>query len=167
MLRCFALDLTATDSAELTGLSIRSIDPLYLQIRQRLAEECERASPFQGIVEVDDSYFGPHPVPGKRGRVELDSGTPSDSLSSYDGLVDLGYARYLRVHHAQGEQAVGSNHINGIESSWRYAKRRLVKFNGVPDRTFYLHLKACEYRFNHRPNNRYHRRLKLPRERPL
>ncbi len=37
VLRCFALDLTATDTAELTGLSIRSINPLYLQIHHRLA----------------------------------------------------------------------------------------------------------------------------------
>jgi transposase len=31
-----------------------------------------------------------------------------------------------------------------------YAQRRPQKFNGVPARTFYLHLKECEYRFNNR-----------------
>jgi transposase-like protein len=28
---------------------------------------------------------------------------------------------------------------------WSYAKWRLQKFNGVPTRTFYLHLKECDY----------------------
>ena len=39
---------------------------------------------------------------------------------------------------------------HGIGSFWSHAKRRLRKFNGVPARTFYLHLKGCEYRFNNR-----------------
>jgi len=30
--------------------------------------------------------------------------------------------------------------INGIESFWSYAKRRLAKFNGVLRKTFHLHL---------------------------
>lgn len=34
-----------------------------------------------------------------------------------------------------------SRHINGIKSSLRFAKRRPAKFNGVPEHTFYLHLK--------------------------
>ncbi len=34
-----------------------------------------------------------------------------------------------------------SRHINGIESSLHFAKRRPAKFNGVPEHTFYLHLK--------------------------
>jgi len=34
-------------------------------------------------------------------------------------------------------------------------KRRLSKFNGLSDRTFYLHLKESEFRFNNRSNNIY------------
>src|SRR3989440_11708200 len=68
VIRFFAHDLTASKTAELTGLTRRSVTVLFVKIRQRLAQECERASPFAGEVEVDESYFGARRVRGKRGR---------------------------------------------------------------------------------------------------
>jgi transposase-like protein len=65
---------------------------------------------------------------------------------------------------------VGDLHINGIESFWSFAKRRLQKFNCVAKETFYLHLKECEWRFNNRSKNLYFELLKLMkllRENPL
>jgi len=52
----------------LTGISVRSVNTIYLKIRRRIAEACEQQSPFKGIVEVDESYFGPRRIRGKRGR---------------------------------------------------------------------------------------------------
>src|SRR5918912_4413660 len=68
VIRYFAHDLSASKTAELTGLTRRSVTMLFIKIRQRIAEECERASPFAGEVEVDESYFGARRVRGKRGR---------------------------------------------------------------------------------------------------
>src|SRR5947209_19273575 len=68
LIRFFAHDLTASKTAELAGLTRRSVTVLFVKIRQRIAEECERASPFAGEVEVDESYFGARRVRGKRGR---------------------------------------------------------------------------------------------------
>jgi hypothetical protein len=41
---------------------------IYLKMRQRIALEAERVSPFGGVVEVDESYFGARRVRGKRCR---------------------------------------------------------------------------------------------------
>ena len=68
LLRLFALDLTASDTAKLTGVSIRSVNNLYLKLRRRLADECGRQAPLYGIVELDESYFGAKRIRGKRGR---------------------------------------------------------------------------------------------------
>jgi len=68
LLRCFAMDFTATDTATLTGISVRSVNSIYLKLRSRIATVCEQQSPLQGVVEVDESYFGPRRVRGKRGR---------------------------------------------------------------------------------------------------
>jgi transposase-like protein len=69
LLRLFALGLTATDVAQLTGLTRKSVTVIFLKIRVHLAEECERQSPLSaGQVEVDESYFGARRVRGKRGR---------------------------------------------------------------------------------------------------
>lgn len=37
-------------------------------MRQRIAEYCEAQSPYSGEVELDESYFGPKRIRGKRGR---------------------------------------------------------------------------------------------------
>ena len=69
LLRYFALDLVAADAAELTGLTHKTVNTIYLKIRQRMAQDCECQSPFKsGEVEVDESYFGARRVRGKRGR---------------------------------------------------------------------------------------------------
>ena len=206
ILRHFALDLTASDVAQLTRLSRRSLTTIFLKIRERLAEECERASPFSSCeVEVDESYFGACRVRGKRGRgasgktivfglfkrngcvyteivpdckkatlqaiirgrVSLGAVINSDGWRGYDGLVDVGYAKHFRVNHGENEFARGDPHVNGIESFWSYAKRRLQKFNGVSARTFHLHLKECEYRFNNRNKDLCKLLLKLLEKYPL
>jgi len=206
IIKYFALDLTANKTAQLTALAHQSVNRIYLKIRNRIAEEAMRASPFSSSeVEVDESYFGARRVRGKRGRgagsktivfgiykrngkvyteivpnvqkktlqniirgrVSLDSVIHSDGWRGYNGLVDVGYSKHLRINHSNDVFAIGDVHINGIESFWSFAKRRLQKFNGVPTRTFYLHLKECEYRFNHRNENLERKLLKLLEQHPL
>jgi transposase len=67
LLRLFALDLTATDAAQLTTLTRKSVTTIFLKIKERIAEACERESPLSSG-EVDESYFGARRVRGKRGR---------------------------------------------------------------------------------------------------
>ena len=84
-----------------------------------------------------------------RGKVQLDATVISDGWRGYSGLVDVGYDRHLRIkkHTKEGPRfAQGEVHINGIESFWSFAKRRLVKFNGT-SRNFEMHLKECEWRW--------------------
>jgi len=68
LVRCFALDLTATQTAEITGVSVRSVNTIFLRMRKKMAAECERCSPVGGELEADESYFGSRRVRGKRGR---------------------------------------------------------------------------------------------------
>ena len=69
LVRHFALDLCAADATQLTGISHRSVITVFGKIRRRIAEECERQSPFKSSeVEVDESYFGARRVRDKRGR---------------------------------------------------------------------------------------------------
>lgn len=105
-----------------------------------------------------------------RGRVDRRGVVHSDGWRGYDpdaSGVDVGYKRHLRVEHGRSQFVAGRAHINGIESFWGYAKRRLIKFNGVPRHTFNLHLKESEFRFNHRRDNLYQVLLKLLRKHPI
>ena len=83
-------------------------------------------------------------------KVSLDSTIYIDGFKTYDGLVDFGYQKHYRIQHGNNEFADGHNHINGIENFWGWAKTRLTKLRGISKKIFYLHLKECEFRFNHR-----------------
>lgn len=187
-MRCFCLDLTATQTAQLLGLNRKTINRYYRRFRGAIFDRQERdKAAFTGIVEVDESFFGPtrlrgHNAPRKRGRgtlkqpvfgvferggrvytelipdakaqtlrkvirgkVALDAVLVSDGWRGYNGLVDVGYDRHLRINKSR-HFAENGVHINGIESFWSFTKRRLAKFNGVKA-NFALHLKECEWRW--------------------
>ena len=205
LVKLFALNLEATQIAELTCLNRNTVNRFLRAIRERLAEFCEQQSPFSGEVEVDESFFGARRIKGKRGRgaygktivfgvfkrngkvyteivpdcskvtlqgiirgkVAPESIIYSDRWRGYNGLVDVGYGKHLRVDHSRNEFVRGKTHINGIEGFWGFAKSRLTRFRGMSKVTFYLHLKECEFRFNNRDQNLYRIILKIVRLNPL
>ena len=197
IVRLLALDLTATECAALTGIWLRSVNAIYLRIRLCMAQCCAACSPLAGELEADEPYFGPRRVRGKtivfgllnrgqcvyteivpdackrtlqaiiRGKADIASIIHTDRWPGYDGLVDMVFDKHFRVNHGNNEFVRGTHHVNGIESFWSFAKRRLAQFNGVSPHTFALHLKECKFRFNHRHDNLYLALLKLLREHPL
>ena len=88
-------------------------------------------------------------MPIIQGKILEKSTIYTDGWRAYDGLVLNGYDHY-RVFHSENEFARGKSHVNGIENFWSFAKRRLAKFNGCASAAFALHLKECEWRYNHR-----------------
>ena len=91
-------------------------------------------------------------LPILQGKILEGSTVYTDGWKAYDSLILNGYEHY-RIYHSRNEFARGKNHINGIEAFWSFAKRRLAKFNGLTDSSFFLHLKESEFRFNHRGQN--------------
>ena len=89
-------------------------------------------------------------MPVIQGKILEGSTIHTEGWRAYDGLILNGYDHY-RVYHNQNEFARGKSHVNGIvECFWSFAKRRLAKFNGLPSKSFVLHLKEYKFRFNHR-----------------
>ena len=191
VVQCFSLDLTATQTAALLALNRKTINVLYQRFRLLIAlQRLNQRREFCGVVEVDESYFGPSRVRGRplprlrgrgtlkqpvfgiferqgevyteiipdcsqatlraviRGRIDPASVVCSDGWPGYDGLVDVGFDKHIRIN-KQKAFAKGRAHINGIEAFWSFTKRRLAKFNGVKV-NFHLHLKECEWRY-HKP----------------
>lgn len=93
-------------------------------------------------------------MPVIQGKILEGSTVHSDGWRAYDGLILNGYDHY-RVFHSKNEFARGKAHVNGIESFWSFAKRRLSKFNGVASHKFHIYLKECEFRWNHRNDDLY------------
>jgi transposase len=63
----FVAGTTARAAAQLVGVNKNTAVSFFTRLRKVIAEEMDKASPFSGEVEVDESYFGGHRK-GKRGR---------------------------------------------------------------------------------------------------
>jgi transposase-like protein len=88
-------------------------------------------------------------MPIIQGKILEGATVYTDCWRGYNGLILNGYDHY-RIFHSENEFARGKNHVNGIESFWSFAKRRLSKFHGIASHKFFLHIKECEWRFNNR-----------------
>lgn len=193
IVECFCLDIDASKTAQLLRLNRKTANRYFGTFR-RLIQQCQMTemAQFVGIVELDESFFGPNRVRGRpgprkrgrgttkqpvfgiyerngriytelvsncsaltlqkiiRGRVSPDSVILTDGWRGYDGLVDVGFDKHLRINKSKHFVSKGV-HINGIEAFWSFTKRRLAKFNGVK-KNFELHLKECEWRYNKTPS---------------
>ena len=113
LLRYFAADLPATQISEITRINLNTVNHYVNVFRERICKLCAQKNLFSDSVEVDENYFGPRKVRGKRGRedkvyteivldalkqtlhgvirghVDLENVTHSDGWKGYDGLVDI------------------------------------------------------------------------------
>jgi len=64
----FCIDLTATQISLTTKLNRNTVNRILQKIRIRISELCEDSTPFEGMIELDESYFGPKRQTGKKGR---------------------------------------------------------------------------------------------------
>ena len=87
----------------------------------------------------------------------------TDGCKIYDGLIVNGYDHY-RVFHSRNGFASGKSHVKGIGNFLSFAKRRLAKFNGCASNRFALHLKKCEFPYNHMDDNLFNIIPKFPRD---
>ena len=186
---CYCLDLEASKSAVLLRLNRNTVNRYYGIFRRLVAQhQGQEFKLLSGVVEADETYFGPNRLKGHigprrkgratnkqpvfgiyerggkvyteivpdcrkktlqqiiRGRVDPASVLHTDQWVGYDGLVDVGYDKHVRIKKSAPLRK-GKAHINGIEAFWSFTKRRLMKFNGVKA-YFELHLKECEWRYN-------------------
>jgi transposase len=197
VMQAFAVDLTATQTSLLLRLDRKTVNRYYGLFRAAIhAHQSRQIVALVGVIECDESYFGPErprgvlgprkrgrgtrkqPVFGIferggrvftevvqdvkaktlqdviRGKVSPESIVMTDGWRGYDGLVDVGYDKHLRIKKYRKEGSPftdGPVHVNGIESFWSYTKRRLARFNGVKA-NFELHLKECEWRWGKDPD---------------
>jgi transposase len=196
LIRCFALDLSATESAALTSISCRAVNTIYLKLRHRIAAYCEQTwNPQPGsdqqhqqrmldelgtriaevfALQLKDGKIHSSIVPGLSKvrlkaivRGALDETTLPASYRAHDALTDFGFKTFLSLRSEMTENGTTKIAPPAIEAFLSFAKRRLQKFNGVPAHTFYLHLKESEFRFNLGEDDLAQMLLRMLREAPL
>ena len=142
------------------GLGEFELDESYFgakRVRGKRGRGAAGKTPVFGILKKDGKVFvnvvkncsREELMPIIEGKILEGSTIHTDGWRAYDRLILNGYDHY-RVYHSKDEFARGKTHINGIESFWSFAKRRLSKFNGLSGEKFNLHLKESEFRWNYR-----------------
>lgn len=100
ILRCFCEDLTATQTAKLTGINRNTVNRYYRLFREEVAAYQEKLNePFKGEIELDESYFGATRKRGSRRGRGTDK-TPVFGLLKRDGRV------YTQVIRNAGKQEI-------------------------------------------------------------
>jgi transposase-like protein len=67
LLRVFALNITADRAAELVGVTHKTTAAVFRLLRLHMADLARTRCPFHGVIEADESYFGPARVRGGAG----------------------------------------------------------------------------------------------------
>jgi len=147
IMRYFTHDLPASKLAALSDVSCPTINQRFFKLR-----------PIRNPGTAGKGLHGDVPDASKkplqaviRGQVALESIIHSDGWRGTMGWW-IWVIRSISAS-IRNEFTRGNCHINGIESFWLYAKRRLAKFKGIPRHRFHLHLKECGFRFHHREEN--------------
>lgn len=153
ILSCFADDLTAKQTAQITGVTIRSVNAIYIKLRHLIAHYCETTWAALDINNKND-------IKVTRTAIERQCEIEGRKilvlvLNEYGNRIyleiaedarkqrkqDVAWARKGRIITASAKQAQRNEF-------WLYLENRLLKFRGIASQTFYLHVKETEFRFN-------------------
>jgi transposase len=85
-----------------------------------------------------------------RGRANPGGPQELNGWHGFDGLIDVDYGKPFKVTRPSDQDGRGAlEPLDGdVERFWGFVRGRLGKFYGVSNRTFHLHLKECEWRYN-------------------
>lgn len=179
LVRLFALDLTATQMAELSGLNRNTVNRYVKEIRKRLAEYCEITSPItqkpccsMELPKDELRYLG---ITEKRRIVCIrplaDKEWKETACRAHDPapdlIIDLDNGRRIWEEDRSRLQKTNHSKLRRIEGFLGYAKTRMEKFKGIHNRTYFLHLKESEFRYNNNKDTLYKLMLKIIRNDPL
>ena len=95
-------------------------------------------------------------------RSILETQSAADKIRRFSNVADLGQ---YRLYNLENEGA--SNPAEDVDAFWGLTKHPLAKFKGLNRSTVYLHLKECEFRYNHRNEDIYETLLELLKTQPL
>lgn len=190
IVRLFSMDLTAIQIAELAGLNRNTVNRYLKGIRQRVAEYCTVTEPLAlsgrddlngkrsehkmvGLREDNRDVFADMLKPREVQKVMIPghqdgkkSYLPDLSIKGFEMVIDP--AQKHRIYLC-GESCHQKNagKYRRMEGFWGFAQSRLEKFKGLHLSTYRLHLKECEFRYNHDKDYLYKLTLKIIRNKPL
>lgn len=173
ILQLFCDDLTATQIAEISGVSRVTVNNYFRLIRSVIAGFCEHNNQLRNIIYGDTlanisgddetgslkGFYGFYITDGRIGTSWLKNFTDQSltninnrsaaagMLPGYDAIADC---NDWRLYWVNGKEHLAPADGANIAGFWTHTKGRLQKFRGLNKNTLYLHIKECEFRYNFR-----------------
>lgn len=186
----FCEDLTATQIAEITGVSRVTINAYLKMIRTRLALFCDESYPSQQLpgnsitlIRADNGlpdtpYYGFTRWNGGVFSTGLKQLSREQVLSwqkqphqAQDGMESIHAVADFTNWRLYRRETGGIGHLKSvgddISGFWGLTRNRLLKFRGLNRNTLYLHIKECEFRYNYRNENLEEKLMMLISKKPL
>lgn len=191
ILNLFCEDLTATQIAAVTGVSRVTINAYLKMIRMRLARFCDDAFPLHHLPgnhmllkHTPDAlpitaYFGFTRWNGLVFSTGLSDMSKENlqnwqkqqindgfyNMTAIHAVADFTNWRLYRKDFTNG--SAGKYVSDDISGFWGLTRSRLMKFRGLNRNTLYLHIKECEFRYNHRNEDMQMKLLQMINKQPL
>jgi transposase len=191
IIHLFCEDLTATQIAAITGVSRVTINAYVKLIRTRLALNCEANYPvaqrpanaisltryndeipntaYYGFMRSDAQVFSTALTALNKDMIlnwqRETNGSTSFMMEGIHAVADFTNWRLYRrdtFHHYPMKTA--QDDLSGF---WALTRNRLMKFRGLNRNTLFLHIKECEFRFNHRNEDLQLTLLNMINQQPL
>lgn len=178
ILQLFSEDLTATQIADISGVSRVTVNNYFKLLRTIIASYCEAhysnnqlhhllSETLADSEKADgtDACFGLslhdnkvhskwlRSVCSNKVKQSLNADQElSSGLSDFHAISDCSD---WEIFWLKPKNAITHHSKSDISGFWLYTKTRLQKFRGLNKNTLYLHIKECEFRFNGRNEDLY------------
>lgn len=180
ILQLFCDDLTATQIAEISGISRVTINNYFKLIRNRVASYCEENKPFivnaEGVLSLDENdnseeyaYYA-FSITNEKVQTQWLKYVDAECLQQFKSLKSGNTVSKELLEKFGNFQAIAdctswslyladkqcpdplahAVFLSDMNHFWQHTKGRLLKFRGMSKKTLYLHIKECEFRYNFR-----------------
>lgn len=157
IIHLFREDLNATQIANITHVSRITINAYLKRIRIAIAAHCELNSPFLPLTVKEPENISHFGFSRHANHIYI---TAVDSVDQkalelirsetphIQAVADCIHWKLYRLETQLHKN--GSPVMDDISGFWALIKSRLQKFRGMHRNTIYLHVRECEFRYNHR-----------------
>ncbi len=172
----FCRDLTATECANITGISVRSVNSIYLKLRRWLADSDNNSTDintakqdvYKLAVDEDDinlTVISDQDINAAQELIAAPTLAGNDQIwDQLNGALALLVPNRSRLKRRL-DLSIKQHAV--LDDFWEFTRQRLPRFNGIHKHTLSLHLQETAFRFNQRDKDMYQYMIEQLEQRPI
>lgn len=168
LLHGFIMDIDASKIASVVQVNRNTVNRYLHLLRRRIAKECDNAwhekpSWSSSASQTATTVFGAFIMDGLVRTSAMPEGESAFEWQSAGcvGIIDMRRRTFYPLDSADERS------MNQIREFMSFTEARLARFRGIHTSALHLHMKECEWRFNHRNEDLFKILMSSLRREPL